>query len=1202
MSWKQQLIDVVFFSGLGSVLAKALPDHWQRRANERLNDFNPFSVIAGNHDLLRAARLAWVQAALEVLDVVRKTAQSGGQATVVRFEALARDAILKIRSEALDRRTDPGDSPIDHHLQTIIEGTSEFIAPGENKTQNQALTLDFDRTLAAITGWPVHELPPMVKQMARDGLPMMNNGPNRSFGELVFAAFAEILKSPRQYPEAKEAFIFATQDAARELSKKILACTRGIDEKIDRSIAGIDALHVFQQGAQRYLALLPQLAAGQERMAGQLNTIESGVGEILSRMVQTAQIHPDASEAESLAEYRKLLDQLGQREFKQVLDSQPGSLAGYRAQCIARWAQPRYAIDKRFTPLTLMLDQGEDAPGERYQQQSQPFHDLRDVLDAVHASDVPVLVVIGAPGSGKSTLLRRLELDLANQALRLGNDAAQAAPLTLFLSMNAYGQRGSGIPDPKDWIAMHWNRMTGDLLAFDALLRQPLMLLLDGLNEMPHADRTDYNARLATWKRFLENLALNHPSVRVIFSCRTLDYGSQLTSKDLPRIPQVEITALTDLQIEQFLSIYSPDHGESLWRQLKGTPQADLYRSPYYLKLLIDQTQDGEIPKGRAALFTGFVRAMLQREIPDNERLREQDWLLTERERKRIDQCQNDYELPRRGKLFNTLAAFAFQLQQKQHDGETGNVGHSGNKSQVRIDFDDALDMLSAQVADEKQQEHLLNAAVDLQILDMPGNDVLFVHQLLQEYFAARHLAERFSAATAEESNALTSLAGSAWRVADISPTVQQELEKLPRSGTLPGLPTTGWEETFTLAAAMTADADAFVRTLAKVNLPLAGRCAAQPDVIVSAELRADLQHRLVARSRDRDADLRARILAGDALGRLGDPRFETQQGPLGRYLLPPMIAIDGGTYAIGSDKGLEEGKAPRHAVELAPFALGQFLVTNAEFRCFIESGGYDDPCWWDTPQAQRWQRGEDTGESARSAMRIARDRFNNDAQFFIQFCEKHAWTEAEIQQGRDYCAMTDDVFEALLKERWPDQRFVQPGRWGDSGFNAPNQPVVGVCWFEARAYCAWLSAQTGQHYRLPTEAEWEAAASGKTGRRYPWGEIFDTTWCNTVETRLRRVTPVGVFVESDTPPSISTSNSGIADLAGNVWEWTGSAYQLYPYQASDGREAPEGENQRVLRGGSWVSIARCVRSAFRGRNGPDDRNFHIGFRLARGH
>ncbi|MDC8444943.1 MAG: hypothetical protein LV471_03335 [Nitrosomonas sp.] len=155
----------------------------------------------------------------------------------------------------------------------------------------------------------------------------------------------------------------------------------------------------------------------------------------------------------------------------------------------------------------------------------------------------------------------------------------------------------------------------------------------------------------------------------------------------------------------------------------------------------------------------------------------------------------------------------------------------------------------------------------------------------------------------------------------------------------LPGLPTTGWEETFTLAAAMTADADAFVRALAKVNLPLAGRSAAQPDVTVSAELRADLQHRLVARSRDIDTDLRARILAGDALGGLGDPRFKAQQGPLGRYLLPPMIAVDGGRYTIGSDEGLEDG--------------------------------------------------EGTEESTRSAMRIVHDLYKNNVQAFIQLTEE---------------------------------------------------------------------------------------------------------------------------------------------------------------------------------------------------------------------
>ncbi|MCB1948876.1 hypothetical protein, partial [Nitrosomonas sp.] len=207
MSWKQQLVEVVFFNSLGTVLAKALPQHWQRRVNERLSDFNPYSVIAGNYDLLRAARLAWIKAALEVLNTVKECAQCSGREfgqknEILRLESVARQSLIKIRSDALDRRTHPGVTPIDTHLKTIIEGTSEFTAPDENPAPNQSPILDFDNTLAAITGWPVYEIPAMFKQIARDGLPTVDQGAKRPFGELVFAAFAEILKSPDQYPEA----------------------------------------------------------------------------------------------------------------------------------------------------------------------------------------------------------------------------------------------------------------------------------------------------------------------------------------------------------------------------------------------------------------------------------------------------------------------------------------------------------------------------------------------------------------------------------------------------------------------------------------------------------------------------------------------------------------------------------------------------------------------------------------------------------------------------------------------------------------------------------------------------------------------------------------------------------------------------------------------------------------------------------------
>jgi hypothetical protein len=138
--------------------------------------------------------------------------------------------------------------------------------------------------------------------------------------------------------------------------------------------------------------------------------------------------------------------------------------------------------------------------------------------------------------------------------------------------------------------------MAPALPAFDTLLARPLVLLLDGLNEMPHASREDYNDRLAVWQTFLDRLVREHPNARVIFTCRTLDYGEKLTTAELPRVPQVEIAPLAPPQVKEFLAIYSPGHGLALWEQLDGTPQLGLYSSPFYLNLLIEQTgTDGKI-------------------------------------------------------------------------------------------------------------------------------------------------------------------------------------------------------------------------------------------------------------------------------------------------------------------------------------------------------------------------------------------------------------------------------------------------------------------------------------------------------------------------------------------------------------------------------------------------------------------------------
>ncbi|MBN1994701.1 MAG: formylglycine-generating enzyme family protein [Anaerolineae bacterium] len=128
------------------------------------------------------------------------------------------------------------------------------------------------------------------------------------------------------------------------------------------------------------------------------------------------------------------------------------------------------------------------------------------------------------------------------------------------------------------------------------------------------------------------------------------------------------------------------------------------------------------------------------------------------------------------------------------------------------------------------------------------------------------------------------------------------------------------------------------------------------------------------------------------------------------------------------------------------------------------------------------------------------------------------------------------------------------------------HHPVVLVTWEDAMAYAAWA------HKRLPTEAEWECAARGLSGRRYPWGNEFEPGYCcNCKESGLGGTSPIGHFSpQGDTP-------EGLVDMVGNVWEWTNSLYWPYPYNPDDGRESREAMGFRVLRGASWVNDANIV-------------------------
>ena len=168
-----------------------------------------------------------------------------------------------------------------------------------------------------------------------------------------------------------------------------------------------------------------------------------------------------------------------------------------------------------------------------------------------------------------------------------------------------------------------------------------------------------------------------------------------------------------------------------------------------------------------------------------------------------------------------------------------------------------------------------------------------------------------------------------------------------------------------------------------------------------------------------------------------------------------------------------------------------------------------------------------------------------------------------------------DDLLWGQEGIAWKNESDVQaPAYWSNEKFNGPEQPVVGVSLYEAKAYARWAKKD------LPTEQQWERAARGTDGREYPWGEKFDKEKCNTRESGIGRTTRVTRYPNGVSP-------EGCYDMAGNVWEWTDSFFD-------------EDKDSYMLRGGSWNFDRGFARCADRVHDNPALRNSSIGFRCVR--
>jgi formylglycine-generating enzyme required for sulfatase activity len=288
-----------------------------------------------------------------------------------------------------------------------------------------------------------------------------------------------------------------------------------------------------------------------------------------------------------------------------------------------------------------------------------------------------------------------------------------------------------------------------------------------------------------------------------------------------------------------------------------------------------------------------------------------------------------------------------------------------------------------------------------------------------------------------------------------------------------------------------------------------------------------------------------------------------------------------------------QEKKRGKQTAQIDLPTLIRRRAAAAEALGRIESGAgaqpafwrlpYGEPTWVDVAAGEFWM-GDDNREHEKPLHKLFLDAFkiarvpitNMQYRFFVEatgYKTPRHWLDVKIPRGEE------------------------------------SHPVVNVGWDDVLKYCEWLSTVTGKIIMLPSEAEWEKTARGARDQRaYPWGNYWDPTKCNADELVLGNTTPVGIFPEGASP------FNGL-DMAGNVWEWTRSAWGIwndqkskfdflfkYPYDPQDGRESLENKVgiARVVRGGSFFGNREDARCASRNRlrKLPDNLGRYFGFRV----
>lgn len=742
-------------------------------------------------------------------------------------------------------------------------------------------------------------------------------------------------------------------------------------------------------------------------------------------------------------------------------------------------------------------------------------------LETLTATEQPRTMLLGAPGSGKTTFVNHLAAALAaathehiltqdNQAI--SDMLARTLPgwtlgplIPVRVILRDFAAFASSASSQKAGLLyefiQHMLDQQGCGAAFPliqhCLQTGTALLLLDGIDEV---------VGTAVLTRVAESIAAiaHNRHTPILATCRILDYQAE-PLRQLAGFPTYTLAPFTDEQITQFVDLWygelhasgrrtqsqARDDSASLTQAITARDELrELARLPLLLTVMaLVHANRGTLPDARALLYYECIEILLLR------------W----RQRRGEDDLLTQLNLPhfRSTDLLAVMAHLGYMAHDYAERTVADKEEEEGMPRPADLPERDVIGLLAEWFAqyDKARRYDLAQQVVDALA---QGNGLLlkrgpqiyaFPHRTFQEFLAGYHLmglpnmvqhCVQRSPHTHWYEPLLLMVGYQVLASREFDKPLQlveKLLERSPDERVLAGdlLLQIGRERLASYDPAAVGKNGIWQRThRALYSQMVQGRA---PDVPAVVRARSGMTFGKLCTYDTLDATvpLYDPRLPLAVIGLRGQRTAGWQQA-LERY----WCRIEAGPFWFGDD---EKGEELQQANIPYPFFIARYLLTHADFARFIDAGGYEDEQWW-TPRG--WAYLQPGG---------------------------HGYWDYEVDN---------------------ELRITQPRQWNNSRYNSPIQPVV-LRWYEAMAYCRWLTAQghaqgwlpEDEEFRLPTSLEWERAARHTDKRRYPWGDTPPTPeHANYKKTGIGTTSPVGCF-------PLGAAMCGASDIAGNLDEWT---------------------------------------------------------------